>query len=77
MASVGYGDIAPVTTIGKVVAMILMIAGVGAYGCLAGFIGGHLARSSSSSNKAQKEQGEIQGKLEAIMTELRELKKKP
>src|SRR4030042_5065768 len=58
IASVGYGDIAPVTTMGKVLAMILMIAGVGAYGCLAGFIGGHLARGSSSpNNKDKKEQG--------------------
>jgi voltage-gated potassium channel len=38
MSTVGYGDIAPATTDGRVVAMCLMVAGVGLFGFMAGFV---------------------------------------
>ncbi len=38
LTALGYGDMYPVTTEGRIVAAILMIAGVGLFGTLAGFL---------------------------------------
>jgi len=37
--TVGYGDIHPVTTLGRVIAMVLMLLGIGLIGTVAGFAG--------------------------------------
>lgn len=52
MTTVGYGDVVPVTTEGKLVAMILMVVGVGLFGVLTGlfarlFMGPELKREDS------------------------------
>ena len=39
MTTVGYGDFYPVTTAGRIIAVGLMVAGVGLFGTFTGFVG--------------------------------------
>ena len=38
LSTVGYGDISPVTTEGRLVAMALMVSGLGVFGFVTGFV---------------------------------------
>ena len=40
--TVGYGDIYPVTALGRVIAMLLMLFGIGLIGTVAGFVGSYV-----------------------------------
>ena len=42
ITTVGYGDITPHTTLGRIVAAALMVSGIGTIGMLAGQVGSHL-----------------------------------
>jgi voltage-gated potassium channel len=46
ITTVGYGDVAPVTVGGKIVAMALMLFGIGVIGYVAGVLGQSLIRSN-------------------------------
>lgn len=49
--TVGYGDIAPETTIGRVIAMILMIFGIGLIGMVTGSIATHFLEKKDARSK--------------------------
>lgn len=49
VTTVGYGDITPLTTLGRVIASILMVTGIGTIGLLASTLSGSFVSSSSSS----------------------------
>lgn len=66
ITTVGYGDRYPVTTEGRAVAALLMLAGVGLFGTLAGCVA---AWFLSPAEKQQK------GDLDEIRSELRELRR--
>jgi voltage-gated potassium channel len=66
ITTVGYGDRYPITTEGRVVAALLMLAGVGLFGTLAGCVA---AWFLSPAEKKQKSD------LEEIRSELRELRR--
>jgi voltage-gated potassium channel len=72
--TVGYGDKYPVTTEGRVLGMILMVAGVGLFGGVSGlaasFFLGHQDRKSP-------EMAEILIRLEQLQSQLNLLKAKP
>ena len=61
MTTVGYGDRFPVTTEGRLVAVVLMCAGVGLFGMLSGFLAAWFV-----SPDTKKEEGEIQALKEEV-----------
>jgi voltage-gated potassium channel len=68
--TVGYGDKYPVTTEGRVIGMILMVAGVGMFGGISGlaasfFLGGQ-DRKSSETKEILARLDQLQAKLDAL-----------
>jgi voltage-gated potassium channel len=45
--TVGYGDLAPATIVGRLVAVVLMVVGIGALGMITGSIATHFVRGSN------------------------------
>jgi voltage-gated potassium channel len=76
LSTVGYGDKYPVTTEGRVVGVILMVAGVSMFGCLSGlaasFFLGEQERSQSEMNEVLARLDRLQTKLDALSQERRE-----
>ncbi len=74
ITTVGYGDRFPVTTEGRVVGVILMLAGVSMFGCLSGlaasFFVGDNAREKTS------EASELLARLDQVLSELEDLKRR-
>jgi voltage-gated potassium channel len=73
--TVGYGDKYPVTTEGRVLGMILMVAGVGMFGGISGlaasfFLGGQ-ERKSAETRKILAKLEQLQAKLETMSHEAR------
>jgi voltage-gated potassium channel len=64
ITTVGYGDKFPVTTEGRIIAMALMIAGVGLFGTLSGIIASHLLGAGAHSEETSQQ----------VLIELRELR---
>jgi voltage-gated potassium channel len=64
ITTVGYGDKFPVTTEGRIIAMIMMVSGVGLFGTLSGVIASHLFGSASDSEDSS----------DQVLKELRELR---
>ncbi|MCS6846042.1 MAG: potassium channel family protein [Caldilineales bacterium] len=52
ITTVGYGDRYPVTNLGRLVAVVLMIVGVGLFGTLSGFLANRFLASSASREPA-------------------------
>lgn len=67
ITTVGYGDRFPVTTLGRFIAAVLMIAGVGLFGTFTGYIANFFIEQEQ-----EKEQDEIQ----VLIEEVRQLREK-
>jgi voltage-gated potassium channel len=53
MSTVGYGDLAPVTSVGRVVGSLIIVVGVGVFGTLTGFLANaFMAPSSGASDQS-------------------------
>lgn len=65
ITTVGYGDRYPVTTEGRVIAALLMCAGVGLFGMFSGFLAAWFVAPSTDRERAE---------LNALTDEVRELK---
>ena len=70
ITTVGYGDKFPVTTEGRIIAMILMMSGVGLFGTLSGVIASHLfgaaSHSEDDSQQVLKELRELRARVDEL-----------
>ncbi len=79
VTTVGYGDFYPVTTEGRIVAVLLMVSGVGRFGSFAAYIGSlFVADRSEEGNREQLANREAMQRLllrvECLTEEVRSLK---
>lgn len=68
ITTVGYGDKYPVTTEGRIVAMILMISGIGLFGILSGLAASYFLHTKQ--NNTENVQNEILSRLQRIEEKL-------
>ena len=71
ITTVGYGDVYPVTTEGRILAMGLMIAGVGMFGVLSGIVASSLMGQRTGSGEGKEEMMELLKKLDAKIDALK------
>jgi voltage-gated potassium channel len=77
VTTVGYGDFYPVTTEGRIVAVLLMVSGVGLLGSFAAYIGSLFVADRSAEDNRRSADGEMLQRLlqvEALTEEVRSLK---
>jgi len=67
MTTVGYGDLAPVTTLGRAVAVLTMFAGIGVFGAFTALIASLLVRTSETDHVPD----QLHARLEAVEQRLR------
>jgi voltage-gated potassium channel len=67
LTTVGYGDKVPVTTEGRILAMILMVAGIGMFGCFSGLVVSLFLGDSRQNNS---ELESLNARLDAIQRQL-------
>ena len=70
VSTVGYGDTVPITSAGRIVAIIVMISGVGIFGALAGNLSSYLTRKDEENQMKRQEQFS-----ENLIEEMREIRK--
>ena len=67
----GYGDLYPVTSSGRVVAIILMVSGVGVFGTMAGFLSTKLVTPKKRTDQPPEDKTEVnERKLDEVMVRL-------
>ena len=82
---VGYGDISPHTFVGKIVALVLMLVGIGVIGTLTSSITTYFIREDSKNANKKDDQlekiiqklNDIEKQNQELKTEIQELKQKP
>jgi voltage-gated potassium channel len=74
ITTIGYGDRYPITTEGRIIATVIMIAGVGLFGTISGFVAS--AFLTPGGKKVESEEKDIRKELEEIKEMIREMKEK-
>jgi len=75
ITTVGYGDLYPITTEGRCLAMLLMISGVGMFGALSGIIASFMMGKGKEECDEKKEIMEMLRQLDAKIEALQHYKK--
>ena len=75
MTTVGYGDYCPVSEMGRVIASLLMITGIGLFGTLSGVAAGFFLSDDSDKPASLVAQQKILDRLEALQQEIQEIHK--
>lgn len=70
ITTVGYGDLYPVTSAGRLLAAAMMIAGVGLFGALSGLVASLLLRPAE--NRQEADLAELQADIRALRAQLAE-----
>jgi voltage-gated potassium channel len=74
MTTVGYGDKYPITTEGRIIASVLMFAGIGVFGVVSGFLAAWFI--SPSRKEDEKNTGAHQETIDALQTKIDSLDSK-
>ncbi len=74
VATVGYGDMYPVTGNGRFIAIFVIVAGVGLFGILSGFLTRSFLGGQQSTNSMPDQPVDINPQLEQILAELQDIK---
>ena len=74
VATVGYGDMYPVTSNGRFVAIFVIVAGVGLFGILSGFLTRSFLGGQQSTKDTTDQSVDINEQLDQILAELKEIK---
>ena len=64
VTTVGYGDLSPVTPMGRAIAIVLMLVGIGLFGGLTANLASAIVKSEDN----------VEGKVDALLDEIRELR---
>ena len=74
MTTVGYGDKYPLTSEGRIIAAVLMFAGIGLFGVVSGFVASFFI--APSSKEGEKERSEIQNDVVILQSKIDSLDSK-
>lgn len=73
MTTVGYGDYYPVSEMGRVIASLLMITGIGLFGTLSGVAAGFFLSDESDKPASLAAQQKMLDRIEALQKEIHEI----
>ncbi len=74
VATVGYGDLYPITPTGRFIATFVIVAGVGLFGILSGFLASNFLGQKPKNDNKNESVPLDQANLETILAEIKELR---